>query len=603
MLRPILRQSSATWQRLSSPASQRGQALTEFCVASAFVLVPLFLMIPLLGKYMDMKASTIQAARYAAWERTVWYDSAGWDSVSKSDTEIALEIKNRFFSDSASDPGFKNTDRTANNNTAGKALWRDQAGVSMLKSYSASDAKYQTPGTVNNYLEKITSAVNTVVGFLGANFKLDMDSLYKSTVTLDTKNTNAVQLATGATASGFEAPKFSMHQVLVANGWSAKGPEFVDKQIRALAPFTALSNTDAPTWMRKAKKGMDTVQGIAGNVFEELGTDSLVLGGRVQPDAVPPDRLVRSASTPAATTTPKPKPTLAERQKEADEKSDSYKNQETNLREKIKKFNDDATTVSNKLNSCKVDESNEYNRNHVKDTHYDNGCIAKYQTFNQCNGQDGANNPKEILRQPPNGPSTSYTPNADADVNCHSGLDLKIASLQTLLNDPVFQKPLTDSNEELAKDQTRINNPAFAERRADTLSSLSLLQARIDILKLQKDINDLADPLADNLGWNDLKALNARRAKRIAKEAELSKLKDLVEKLEKLEKEIGDLKTTYANKIKAIRESHTKNGVVNDEGVRLMAEEVDGSLNKIPARKTAREALATNLAGLSVRAN
>ena len=48
----------------------RGQAMTELTVASAWILVPLFLLIPLLGKYIDLRHTAIQAARYATWERS-----------------------------------------------------------------------------------------------------------------------------------------------------------------------------------------------------------------------------------------------------------------------------------------------------------------------------------------------------------------------------------------------------------------------------------------------------------------------------------------------------------------------------------------------------
>jgi hypothetical protein len=50
-----------------------GQAATEFLIAAAFVLVPLFVVIPLIGKYIDIRHSLIQQARYEAWEYTVWY--------------------------------------------------------------------------------------------------------------------------------------------------------------------------------------------------------------------------------------------------------------------------------------------------------------------------------------------------------------------------------------------------------------------------------------------------------------------------------------------------------------------------------------------------
>ncbi len=54
--------------------AQAGQAMSEFVIAATFVLLPLFVFIPLLGKYIDFKHSAIQAARYQAWEYTVWYE-------------------------------------------------------------------------------------------------------------------------------------------------------------------------------------------------------------------------------------------------------------------------------------------------------------------------------------------------------------------------------------------------------------------------------------------------------------------------------------------------------------------------------------------------
>jgi hypothetical protein len=51
---------------------QDGQAATEFIIAAAFILVPLLLIVPLLGKYIDIKHAAIEQARFAAWEYTVW---------------------------------------------------------------------------------------------------------------------------------------------------------------------------------------------------------------------------------------------------------------------------------------------------------------------------------------------------------------------------------------------------------------------------------------------------------------------------------------------------------------------------------------------------
>ena len=84
-----------------------GQAMTEFLICASFVLLPLFLGISLLAKYIDIKQSTIQAARYQAWEYTVWYADSGqpmtgFNSVSqpiKSTAQTQEETEKRFFTD------------------------------------------------------------------------------------------------------------------------------------------------------------------------------------------------------------------------------------------------------------------------------------------------------------------------------------------------------------------------------------------------------------------------------------------------------------------------------------------------------------------------
>ncbi|MGQ4660763.1 TadE/TadG family type IV pilus assembly protein [Lysobacter sp. F6437] len=52
---------------------QRGQALAEMAILAA-VLVPLFLLVPMLAKYAHLRQATQQAARGAAWTATVTQD-------------------------------------------------------------------------------------------------------------------------------------------------------------------------------------------------------------------------------------------------------------------------------------------------------------------------------------------------------------------------------------------------------------------------------------------------------------------------------------------------------------------------------------------------
>jgi len=93
---------------------QRGQAMTEMLVASAFVVIPLFLIIPIAGKYIDMKHAAVDSARYTAWERTVYFNNStldnqpsGFNGFSsdnfpvKSNTELAEEAQLRIFSEAS----------------------------------------------------------------------------------------------------------------------------------------------------------------------------------------------------------------------------------------------------------------------------------------------------------------------------------------------------------------------------------------------------------------------------------------------------------------------------------------------------------------------
>ena len=139
---------------------QSGQAMTEFSIVAAFVLVPLFLMVPMMGKFLDMKASAIQASRYAAWERTVWHGNSTWAEGEKSDLEIETEIKRRFFSDTA-EAALISTDMSEPDADI-KPMWNDHEGTSMLDTSTAAQSTGQTPGSMNKVLKPIVDALDVI---------------------------------------------------------------------------------------------------------------------------------------------------------------------------------------------------------------------------------------------------------------------------------------------------------------------------------------------------------------------------------------------------------------------------------------------------------
>ena len=115
---------------------QQGSALVETLILTG-VFVPMLFGLALLGKYLDIKTATLEASRYAVWERTVWADAAGsWNEgeVHKSDVRVVEEI-NAFVLGHPSaviDPDTLSTDNP---------LWVDKKQEKMLKGVTLTDDK------------------------------------------------------------------------------------------------------------------------------------------------------------------------------------------------------------------------------------------------------------------------------------------------------------------------------------------------------------------------------------------------------------------------------------------------------------------------------
>ena len=68
--------------------SQKGQAMAEFVVMTAGCLLLLFVLVPVVAKLSDMSYKAQEAARYTAWERTVWYKTNGDDAMLPSQIDL-----------------------------------------------------------------------------------------------------------------------------------------------------------------------------------------------------------------------------------------------------------------------------------------------------------------------------------------------------------------------------------------------------------------------------------------------------------------------------------------------------------------------------------
>lgn len=156
----------------------RGQAMTETLVTASTVLVPLLLLIPLLGKYIDIKHATIQAARYEAWEYTVWYgdnserpsgfvDGGGTTLAQpvKSPATIQNESRWRFFSDPSDEisPTYNSNWNKGDRNP----LWSDHRGDTLIES----DNDAELPRSQEPTPDYSLGILNTLLDILDAVFE------------------------------------------------------------------------------------------------------------------------------------------------------------------------------------------------------------------------------------------------------------------------------------------------------------------------------------------------------------------------------------------------------------------------------------------------
>ena len=454
---------------------QAGQALVEFTIAAMTLLVPLFFMISYLAKYHDMQAATIQAARYAAWERTVYFGESDWASgtAQKSDSTIQSEIRNRFFSGPGN--GFQSG--------AANPLWVDHAGAPILGTWSEVSSSGQTPGTGDFILGKVTQVISVIGKVLGADgFKLDMNTLYTAEVSVTPAQSGAIARMFAGGAGSFRLDPLTEKNMVVANGWSANGPDFVKKQTESLALTSVFSRSPL-------QDALWAIQSVGGTFIEELKVESLKLGGDIQVDRVPSDR-VSGGNAPAPTKAKVPasdrmNQEQGNQQGAATQNKDAFKNTMTN-------FENEYNEIQKKIATCQQSKQDEMWRNYygkAEGTRWTvNGCSRRVK---KCGRLDPAcwfpwyeteyydcsvpYNYEYIKERP----GSSWTPNFDADYSCHGGLDARINQLQINLN-----------NEQVIKDARAGCAGSTTPDCTDMNNKLNELDAKISRQKSDRNALD-----------------------------------------------------------------------------------------------------------------
>lgn len=242
----------------SGKYAQIGQAMTEMVVASAFVVVPLFLIVSMLGKFIDMKHASVSAARYAAWERTVWHESNDStffgikkDFLAKSKKDLEAEVERRVFVDASAslvEPPAR----------GGRVLWTyhnslpiyDRKG-SPQDQIEVTDVSYDGPfglGKVLRGLDKALQVVTKIV-CLGGDCGFDVIDMGRGNTTTKIK-LRAAPVATyrdlrgeseglldlGPTGKGLT---FTAQAGLIHGAWEGLS-ERIEPRVKGLVPTSLL---------------------------------------------------------------------------------------------------------------------------------------------------------------------------------------------------------------------------------------------------------------------------------------------------------------------------------------------------------------------------
>ncbi|HTT07932.1 MAG TPA: hypothetical protein VMH34_03995 [Gammaproteobacteria bacterium] len=298
-------------RHVTSRRHLRGQAMTELAITASFVLVPIFLMIPLLGKYIDIRHSTIQAARYEAWEYTVWYasksdlpDGFGLPQPVKDVYETQREARRRFFSDTKIP--ISDNDRTGWKSADRNLTWTDHRGGVLYSGTPPGTPDVPGPDLtpdpthIFSGVLKVVSlafqALQSVLNFFGvsAGFTaINADGYFKSSV--------ASPVANVAGLAPFDTINLSFNAKasVLADGWNSGGTAQTAYQAAGIVPTKLLDNP--------VMNGLQSIVGILAPElrpcdpwvpFPPWNSDDKgsLWFGYIANDAVHPDRLASGGS-------------------------------------------------------------------------------------------------------------------------------------------------------------------------------------------------------------------------------------------------------------------------------------------------------------------
>ncbi len=251
----------------------QGSSMTEFAVLT-LAMLPIMIGIPMVGKMIDLKQTTINASRYSAWEATV-----------ASGTIEAAQVNSRFFQNS---DGAIKTQAVQHES---HQLWGETSGTApdsyMDKgSVRISDSSVVSNSSDTNHTQNVSDARTAAVSFggvvkdvgeilswaPGTDWGISQDGLLNAEVQVKVKENdflNGENTAACNSEDGTFACMTASNSIMVDN-WSASSDRQAADRTRSFVPTTAIRDVsdilaaigNVPVF--KELKGLERKNGMNG---------------------------------------------------------------------------------------------------------------------------------------------------------------------------------------------------------------------------------------------------------------------------------------------------------------------------------------------------
>ena len=204
-----------------------GQALTEFLVIS-LVLIPLFLLLPMIGKFQDISHATQMAGRYAAFDAVLRNDS---HNTWKPPQQLEAELRQRYFGpagagiETVPGQGPAPVLRDGWSDPYGHALVRAPEDIALT--FGASHGATHEEG----YARAGDTAIFPLAGRAG----LDSHGMYRANVAVTLANLPA-GLQSVEPFDRLDL-RIERHASVLPDPWAANAPAQTEQRAGALAPI------------------------------------------------------------------------------------------------------------------------------------------------------------------------------------------------------------------------------------------------------------------------------------------------------------------------------------------------------------------------------